>query len=750
MSAPDKPLAPALVLALVALPACSAQPPSAAASPTSAVVAIPAPTEAPATVDPPTFVTSHLAAGSRHTCAIDAASRVRCWGANDHGQLGDGTRTARATPVLVSAIASAVDLGAAGDRTCALTPEGDVFCWGDTDDHDALVPGRVDSLRAAAAISVEPGRLCAVLRDGTAACRGSRWLGDGVEEHGAVIVTAPVTGIADAVSIAGSCVLTRAGYVRCWGRNAGGEVGDGTTAPRPIPVPVRNVRAVVQLAAGSGHTCALRASGEVACWGSADRGQAGTGAPEQRRLVPDTIPSIRDARSISAAEATTCAVLSNGKVTCWGGGVLGSLNEGMPGPTEMLWDGRVPSLAPALVPELDGAASVAVGGGHACARLASGALRCWGENLDGQLGTGVAGSEGGLVTVRGLTDVVRVAAGGLHTCALQKSGAVQCWGAGRTGELGDGALKIRAAPAPVAGLTDAVDLSSDGDYTCAVRAKGTVVCWGASIPMVEEEERPENDIWKTPVEIADVRGAQRIFAGHNRVCARLSSRRVACWGDDSFSALGIGAPPRGHGLLPVPGLAAAESVAVAPFGACATTSAGALWCWGAGTVTAWEPTGPGNAGHLDQDAIVKPVRVSSVRDAAGVGVISLQGCMLRRSGRVACWDAETRALAPSLPFSEKDEVAGLTDAVALQEDLVLRATGEIGTINTGPEGGPRWRFDPDPHGITDATTIARGNDHTCVSRRNGQVACWGSDATGQLGAGARGRSDRPLPVVGFP
>lgn len=697
-----------------------------------------------------------LAVGDHHACALDAAGHVRCWGVNDHGQLGDGTRNASATPVLVTALEAAIEVGASGDRTCALTAGGEVLCWGDDDGQDRLRPEAIEGLSGAAALTVDPYRICVALRSGEALCRGTDWLGDGVQRH-ATPVIAEVAGVRDAIAIRAGCVLSADGSVRCWGLNSDGDAGDGTTERRLAPVRVRGIEGATAIASGSQHACALLDAGTIACWG---RVTAGDGSRAERRLAPMKIPGFQGARAIAAWGETTCAALGSGEVTCWGGPVRGTLAAGEASVTSSEEDARALSFTKVPVEGVTDAVAIAITDTFACARSASGSVSCWGENLHGELGNGSAGSDGGLVTVAEIDDATRVAAGDAHTCALRAGGSVWCWGNGRRGQIGDGTVQSRGAPVMVAGIDDAIDLAATTTYACAARRDGSVSCWGSGVPEVGYG----GDSWaiqSSPAPVRGVRDVKRIAAETDRVCARLGSGRVACWGADSFGALGVpagsttasgGAATSGKAaarLAPVTGLAGADALAMGGFGACATTKGRALWCWGGGAITAWAPGGP-DISPAKQADLVKPVAVLSVKDAVGVGLYGLLGCVVRKSGRVACWEHDSLPLAPETPLGPADEVDGLSDAVAIEGDLVVRANGQIGRIDSSSAPGVKWVFLSIAPQITDAVGGTLGRQHVCVVRRTGAVVCWGQDGAGQLGAGARGRAARAASVVGFP
>jgi alpha-tubulin suppressor-like RCC1 family protein len=201
-------------------------------------------TPQPVTVNGITGV-SAFTNGAYHTCAVPADGKVRCWGRNDAGQLGDGTVTSSSTPLQVETgsgpLTGVTALAGGGAHTCALRANGTVRCWGENNQGQ--------------------------LGDGSTS--GSR---NGVE----------VTGISTAVAISAgwehTCAVLADGGVRCWGANALGQLGDGTTTNRTTPVPASGITDAVAVTAGWWHhSCALLGDGTVKCWGDNEWGQHGNG-----------------------------------------------------------------------------------------------------------------------------------------------------------------------------------------------------------------------------------------------------------------------------------------------------------------------------------------------------------------------------------------------------------------------------------------------------------------------------------------
>jgi hypothetical protein len=245
-----------------------------------------------------------IGAGLIHSCALTITGGVKCWGYNGHDELGDGTTRTRSTPVDVSGLSGGVTAIAAGLRHgCALPTAGGVRCWG--------------------------YNRYGQLGDGTTSNRPTPVDVSGLRGGATAI----------AVGSTHSCALTSAGGVKCWGLNAAGQLGDGTTRNRSTPVDVSGLRSSVTAIAadrgrgnpGEGHSCALTSAGGVKCWGYNNNGQLGDGTTRTRSTPVDVSGLRGGVTAISAGGRHSCALARAGGVKCWGYNSFHQLGDGATG-----------------------------------------------------------------------------------------------------------------------------------------------------------------------------------------------------------------------------------------------------------------------------------------------------------------------------------------------------------------------------------------------------------------------------------
>ncbi len=342
----------------------------------------------------------------------------------------------------------------------------------------ALVSAAIASAGASAApllqVAANFGTTCAVV-SGAAWCWGynaNGQLGNGSTTQS--LVPAPVSGLSSgvaAITTSGShsCAVVNGG-AWCWGKNADGQLGDGTNVQQLVPVQVSGLSSgVTAISAGDDHTCAI-VDGGVKCWGAnVGYGQLGDGTSSASRVPVGVAGLGSDVTALSAGRQHTCALASGGAY-CWGRADSGELGNGA---------SPVVSRTPVLVSGGNGATMVDAGGSFACMVNAAGAA-CWGFGGQGQLGNG--GSTGSALAqpVAGLTGgVTAIAAGSsYHACAIV-NGALQCWGYNNAGQLGNPAAGGgTTVPIAVSGLgIGVVQAAAGGLHTCAATSAG-LYCWG--------------------------------------------------------------------------------------------------------------------------------------------------------------------------------------------------------------------------------------------------------------------------------
>lgn len=529
-----------------------------------------------------------------------------------------------------------------------------------------------------------------------------------------------------------TCALLHGGAVKCWGRNQDGQLGDGSTVDRALPVDVVGLQGGVQaISVGGDHSCALTDAGAVQCWGRNAFGQLGDGTTLQR-LTPVQVSGLSSGvQAISAGErAFTCALRTTGAVLCWGINDLGSLGNG----------GVSHSSVPTAVSGLaSGVRAISAGNAHACAILTAGdGLRCWGYNLGGQVGDGSLVSTTVPVGVTGLgSGVASVAAGVLHTCAVTTAGAAKCWGNNFHAQLGDGGIVNRPVPADVAGLGSGVaEVVAGFQHTCARMLNGSVRCWGSN-PVGQLGAGMELGLQATPIAVTSLgNSALALAAGRLHSCAIITGDGLKCWGGNGHGQIGFGevALPT-YRLMPVDVVGLSSGVQKISAGyehTCAVTAAGVTRCWGKNLY--------GQLGDGTDVRRFSPVSVTGLGGTAqALGLGENHSCAVV-AGAVKCWGSNhynqlgspantalnPPTLVPGLPGTTTAISAGRDHTASLNSAGTVRYWGRA---EFGGSGGPTGLIDL----FNDIRAVSAGSRHICVLTLGGVVKCWGSNASGQFG-----------------
>lgn len=344
-----------------------------------------------------------------------------------------------------------------------------------------------------------------------------------------------VTAIALAENAGWACALS-GGSVWCWGENENGQLGDGATAMSTAAVQVKGVSGATAIALGYDHACALVAEGRVICWGNNSDGELGGGSDDDEIHIA-TVVGVRGATSIAAGEGWTCATVP-GKLLCWGSGYPNEDADrfdfsGLVLPTEA---SSVTTNKPAAVkpgvPTDKGTLGFPLSFGVPLTKIYAGTSElcgtaatlvfCLGDEISDSVDEEIDDEVVGRRTI----GTVELAVADSHACARLLTGRVRCWGSNDDGQLGDGTTDERVRPVDVVGVTGAKSIAAEFGRTCAVSNGGKVSCWG-------------EDLGLKPQPQAGFPAASAIATDTGSLCV-LASGEVWCAGDNEYGQLGNG------------------------------------------------------------------------------------------------------------------------------------------------------------------------------------------------------------------
>lgn len=511
-----------------------------------------------------------VVAGDSHACALLDDASVKCWGSNYDGQLGIGDDQDRgSSPGQMGDALPTVDLGLnrtarelslSVDISCALLDDTALRCFG-SGRHGALGLGHLDDLGdepgemgdSLPALDLGPGRSARALATGY----GTSYPDDSF-----------------------SCAIVDDGSVRCWGsgngplgrggQNTGDEPGELGSALAPIDLGAG--QAASALCAGSYWTCALLASGQVKCWGGnfATLGQGhgndvGNNPGELGdSLLPVDLGSGHSALAIACDyTGDVCALLDDRSVKCWGrvGYTLGlGGSDARGGLPEDMGD----NLPPVDLGTGRKALQLAGGGDHFCALLDDATVKCWGGNVEGQLGQGhkdtIGDGPGEMGDALPAIELgagavpVDIVAGWNCSCALFADGRAKCWGSGAlgngvAGSVGGGPGEMGEALPFVAEVTlTKIFAQSTASLVCGLRQDGGLVCWGDNSHGQAGQghtstlgDAPTSTPATLPaIALGNGHRAVQVATGASHTCALLDDATIKCFGDGRHGELGYG------------------------------------------------------------------------------------------------------------------------------------------------------------------------------------------------------------------
>ena len=350
------------------------------------------------------------------------------------------------------------------------------------------------------------------------------------------------------------------------------------------------------------------------------------------------------------------------------------------------------------------AKDVSCGDGH-CAAAIGGAVYLWGQNDQGQLGSGDGQNRLSPVLLQGSKSWQHVASGSGHTCALNNSGQVYCWGSNSRGQLGQGDRAARAAPALVTLPQPATQISSKFNHACALLVNAGLYCWGQN----DEGQLGQSDVPPSgDAAAADALSPVPVGSptwrftdtGQGHTCAINIDGSLWCWGRNSDHELGDDSRIQVREPLQVMPAGPWLNVAAGQNHTCGVMQDFTLWCWGSNTGSDSNAGFPLGISGVSQ--VSTPTQVGTATNWSVVRTNTFHTCALDQNANLLC-------------FGRNIE-------------------GQLGAADTENR--------PTPVRVaSDVAHASVGRFTTCAIDNAGNIRCAGANDVGQLGTGDTERRD---------
>ena len=749
---------------------------------------------------------SSVVAGSSHTLALMSNGKVRSWGNNTNGQLGNNSVVAGFSPVAVLDITGLAEFGGVADisaginHSLALKNDGSVWAWGYNNVGQlgngtitqSLLPVPVSTLGDVVSIAAGSDHSLALKRDGTVWAWGVNDMGQlgnmttintnsskPTQVYGLIGVTSIAAGSGFSLALKGD------GTVWSWGRNSStyfnsgyGMLGDGATTNRVIPVQVSGLDGVIAIATGpaSSHSLALTSDGAVWAWGYNQNRQLGDGS-DIDRVVPVRVGGLANVVAFATGAVHNLALKSDGTLLSWGDNAVGRLGVGTTDsciiPKSMAF-----SLSQSLL------VTPLLMGGKGSITPSSALIVAAGDALSFTLTpansyqlASVTGCGGNLsvdkatykidhvtdncsVSVGFASEVIsdavqvqpRIGAGESHTLAVKSNGTLWAWGNNSFGQLGDGGQVNSLTPKQVDLIGAVVSAVGGPNFTVALKGDGSVWTWGYNNYGQLGINSTNNQ--NAPVQVIGLTDVVAVTAGFSHAAALKRDGSVWAWGRNDFGQLGSGnytqymLPVQLFGLSDVTAIVAGENHTLA------LKRDGTVWAWG--------NNGCDQLGDLTYVSKNIPVQVFGLSGVTAMAAGSCFSIASRADGTVWAWGLNYNSQlgdGTAIDRIAPVQVIGLTGVVAVASGagsshvLALKSDGTVWAwgINRNNQLGVEPTSDRGSlvrvNGIEGVIAIAAGAAHSMAMKSNGGVWVWGGNSSGQLGDGTTAQIPTPKPAI---
>lgn len=724
-------------------------------------------------------VKAFSASGYSHYLALLGNGTVWAWGRNDHGQLGDGTRTDRHVPVQVIGLTDVKRISAGFSTALALRSDGTVWIWGftangaagdglDTNsagaDWNRLIPTQIRSLDRVTAIAAGANHNMALREDGTVWSWGQGDLGQngtgaaGLSRHQLLPIQVPgLDGVIaiDTNATHAAFALKSDGTVWAWGNNGAGQLGMGAITYSAVPIPVPGLSNIIAISAGYDHILAMRGDGTVLAWGSNGNGQLGDGSLQGRaepRVVQgpggtgqlnlvqaapssfNQLPRVQISANVSLGAAPLTVNLSTRNATDVDGFIkayswLSGDGQQASGPTaRFIYHQAGTYQIDLLVEDSSG------GIGHVTQQIT------------------VTPSISAPVAVN-----AKIGLGNSSSIALTSDGRVLTWGASWMLGLYSNSLLPSGTPPnansiPVVnGIIGAIDIAlMSSQQAHVLLADGTVLGWGANDSGQIGTGSTVSQVF-TPQVVTGLPPVQAVAEGNTHTLALTRDGRVFAWGRNIDGQLGVGDNQNRNAPVEIPGSSNVTAIAAGSDFSMALLGDGSVWVWGGSCCYQ-----PGVNALVSSN---RPIQVPELNNVQKIFAAPLNRFAIGVDGAV--WASGTLpfpftgyAKSPST-FSHVPALDGAVQIAGGGQHLVSRTAdgkvwvvGKRSSMALGITGTGNIDVPQQVPGISDAVWVAASLDgRSMVLRSDGTVLAWGANTYGGLGDGTLSFEQTPVLVV---
>lgn len=696
-------------------------------------------------------------AGSNNSFVSDGTT-VYAWGQNNYGQLGVGHKLSVYYPEAVQNISNITYIDSFGKHTFFISGSKMLYACG-SNNHSVLGNPDWGTITSPELVKeyvdkIATGNNHAVAIDtkGYVFAWGANLWGQAAGESALDVQTPQIVFSEDYVGDvkdvkAGSehsIILSGDNTVITWGRNSGGQLGDGTKIDRARLLEVSGLSNIKMIAAGNGHTIAIEQNGTIWKWGQNPYGQFGNGTT-QNSYSPNNEFKVKTLNTkISSGLSHTIMVNEDGTVSTWGNNLYGQLGDST----------NTNSVNAVAVIGLNNIVEVTAGEYSSFALDKDGKVWAWGRNSWSMLGDKTDTDRNIPVKLQDLSNIVKISANHQHVLALDKDGNVYTWGVNPNGELGNGGYGADNHPVKINNIPNVIDISAGKNFSLAVDSTGTIWSWGnnnyCKMGIADSGNYP------TPVKTT-ITGVNSVAAGENHSMATDQYGNVYTWGmNNDFGQLGtttiINYTPQPQRLA----LTGINNIITKSNTSIAIDGDSVAYAWGKNN---FDQLGIGIA---DAKGVVptkisdtKFISVSSSNESTYAinSAYNIYKWGFMPNSSISNYSSEQQGSCVPLdvPMASKfiQVDAKRNSVVALDQNGDVYTWGDGAYWDLGHVGPESCSYPQKVKGLPKIISVAKGENHTLAVDVNGKVWGWGKNSSCEVTQYASGNVSSPIEIRGI-